>query len=115
MSAAHQSPVAAYVAGDLAGADPAATAADVAGYPAYAAATEDAPQVYGALKSYNSHKRWWFHDMATNERVLTIYGLAGLKGQRHNHINCQCWLSEMCQRRGRGSCGAALGRFGYVG
>ena len=34
--------------------------------------------------------------MATNERVRTIYGLAGLEGQRHTHKNCQCWFSEMC-------------------
>ena len=42
-------------------------------------ATEDAPQVYGALKWYHSHKRWWLHDMATNIRALTIYGLAVCK------------------------------------
>ena len=100
-ASAHQGPAAAYVAGVLAAAaaaDPAAAAADVAdvaGDPADVAATEDAPQVYGALKCYSSHKRWWFHDMATNERALTIYGLAGLKGQCHNHKSCQCWLSEM--------------------
>ena len=94
-SAAHQGPAAAYVAGDLAAADPAVVAVDVAGDPADVVATEDAPQVYGALKCYSSHKRWWLHDMATNERALTIYGLAGLKGQCHKHKNCQCWLSEM--------------------
>ena len=33
--------------------------------------------------------------MATNGRVLTIYGLVGLKGQCHKHNNSQCWFSEM--------------------
>ena len=61
-ASAHQGPAAAYVAGDLAAAasaDPAAVAVDVAGvagYPADVVATEDAPQVYGALKRYSSHK-----------------------------------------------------------
>ena len=59
-SAAHRGPAAAYVAGDLAAADRAATAAGFAGDPAGVVATEDAPQVYGALKCYSSHKRWWF-------------------------------------------------------
>jgi hypothetical protein len=71
-SAAHQIPAAAYVAGVPADADPAATFDGVAGDPADAVVTEDAPQVYGARKFHISHKRWWFHDMATNERVLTI-------------------------------------------
>ena len=98
-ASAHQGPAAAYVAGDLAAAavaDPAVVAvevADVAGGLADVVATEDAPQVYGALKRYSSHKRWWFHDMTTNERALTTYGLAGLKGQG------RLWRLWLCGQR----------------
>ncbi len=53
-------------------------------------------EYFGGLKCLRTHKQWHFRDVHTNDRVMTVYALAGLKAVCHKHKNCVCWISEKC-------------------